>query len=239
MYAQLGARSALVNGCRDLPSRIELRCDGKVVHLPETTASIIILNINSYAGGSKLWAVEERGRGQGVAGRPSLQKLWAFERSRDGNYDTFLDYYEDNEEREEEGSTLPSQLSSFTGRTPSIHDGILEIVAVEGVLHLGQIHLGLSQALSVTQCRELQVRTLSSLPMQVDGEPWKQPPSEITVKQHNQAAMLRPSTPDELAVAETLSEVNKVITAAQRRGVISLGQAQVLMSDITKFKQIP
>ncbi|CAM9951780.1 unnamed protein product, partial [Hapterophycus canaliculatus] len=54
-YAQLGVRSALVRACHDLPSRIELRCDGKLVPLPQTTASIIACNINSYGGGSKLW----------------------------------------------------------------------------------------------------------------------------------------------------------------------------------------
>lgn len=34
LYAQLGARSALVRACHDLPSRLELRCDGQLVELP-------------------------------------------------------------------------------------------------------------------------------------------------------------------------------------------------------------
>ena len=38
MYAQLGARSGLVRACHDLPSRLELRCDGRLVEQPgETT----------------------------------------------------------------------------------------------------------------------------------------------------------------------------------------------------------
>lgn len=36
LYAQLGVRSALVRACHDLPSRIELRCDGQLVDLPGT-----------------------------------------------------------------------------------------------------------------------------------------------------------------------------------------------------------
>lgn len=36
LYAQLGVRSALVRACHDLPSRIELRCDGQLVDLPRT-----------------------------------------------------------------------------------------------------------------------------------------------------------------------------------------------------------
>ncbi|CAM9229849.1 unnamed protein product, partial [Ectocarpus fasciculatus] len=74
LYAQLGVRSALVRACHDLPSRVELRCDGQLVQLPATTASIIACNINSYGGGSKLWAVEERNR-RTWAGRTSNHPL--------------------------------------------------------------------------------------------------------------------------------------------------------------------
>lgn len=34
LYAQLGVRSALARAYRDLPARLELRCDGRLVELP-------------------------------------------------------------------------------------------------------------------------------------------------------------------------------------------------------------
>lgn len=48
MYAQLGARSGLVRACHDLPARLELRCDGRLVELPgETTRGVPPLAIRS------------------------------------------------------------------------------------------------------------------------------------------------------------------------------------------------
>lgn len=41
LYAQLGVRSALVRACHDLPSRVELRCDGQLVDLPGTVRALV------------------------------------------------------------------------------------------------------------------------------------------------------------------------------------------------------
>lgn len=43
LYAQLGVRSALVRACHDLPSRIELRCDGQLVDLPGTYTAVYVV----------------------------------------------------------------------------------------------------------------------------------------------------------------------------------------------------
>ena len=39
----------------DLSKVIEMECDGKKIEIPAGTQGIIVLNINSYAGGSKIW----------------------------------------------------------------------------------------------------------------------------------------------------------------------------------------
>ncbi|CAM9813637.1 unnamed protein product [Ectocarpus sp. 6 AP-2014] len=329
LYAQLGVRSALVRACHDLPSRIELRCDGQLVDLPATTASIIACNINSYGGGSKLWAVEERNR-RTWAGRTSNHPLsypqsqqqrttmWGFDT---GGLAAAVGNPEAASPRGGGGGELPrtpavaaavavgenTRLRRFrtrlggggigregmgSGRPPplaavsveggsageegswggggaagessdsdegrwekprdsrgssskrresktSFHDGVLEVVAVEGVLHLGQIQLGLSRALAVAQCREMQVKSSATLPMQVDGEPWKQPPSEITVKLHNQAAMLRPATTTERAVASVLNDVSAAIHGAEEDLVINERQARTLLSRIRRSTRLP
>ncbi|CAM9927441.1 unnamed protein product [Discosporangium mesarthrocarpum] len=307
MYAIGGARSALDRACRDLPKRLELRCDGEVVHLPETTASIIILNINSFAGGSKLWAVQEREklvkRGKQY---PKQRYSW---RARSGkkvqdvrqapggqvpDQDSGGRDYTGDGVDEGDGGGAPSkgavskvrvervggakraEGSSRGGRKhggvrdgpsggvggravrgpwrvpspggsgfkdPSFKDGMLEVVAVEGVLQLGSIQLGLSKAKSITQCREVEVRTFADLPMQVDGEPWKQPPSEITVKLHKQAPMLRKPTDDERAAAEIVSQANllfkNIVDQAEKRGDIKPSQARMLTRDLGRLHHIP
>ena len=54
-YGMIGVRTLLLGWSRDLSQCCQLICDGEVVKIPEGTQSIIILNINSYAGGMKMW----------------------------------------------------------------------------------------------------------------------------------------------------------------------------------------
>ena len=39
----------------DLSQAIEMECDGKPISIPQGAQGIVLLNINSYAGGSHLW----------------------------------------------------------------------------------------------------------------------------------------------------------------------------------------
>jgi Diacylglycerol kinase accessory domain len=55
VYAATGARNIISRNCKDLGSSLKLECDGTVAAVPDDTESIIVLNINSYAGGAKLW----------------------------------------------------------------------------------------------------------------------------------------------------------------------------------------
>jgi Diacylglycerol kinase accessory domain len=50
-----------------------------------------------------------------------------------------------------------------------IDDGLLEVVAVTGALHLGQIQVGLGAGHPIAQCNELKITTTRKLPMQ--GKP--------------------------------------------------------------------
>ncbi|KAL7064199.1 hypothetical protein AAHC03_05386 [Spirometra sp. Aus1] len=64
---------------------------------------------------------------------------------------------------------------------PTHYDGLLEVVGICGVLHMGQIYSGLRTGIRLAQAAHLKIILKSELPIQVDGEPFIQPPGQLTV----------------------------------------------------------
>ena len=73
----------------------------------------------------------------------------------------------------------PEKDEKFT--KPNHWDGMLEVVGVQGVVHLGKIQSGLRSAIRIVQGSHIKIHMTCEVPVQVDGEPWIQPPGDITV----------------------------------------------------------
>ncbi|CAL8462241.1 g1772 [Coccomyxa elongata] len=112
----------------------------------------------------------------------------------------------------------------------SFCDGVLEVCGVYGSWHLGQLQVGLSRAIRLAQCRSVRITALEALPMQIDGEPWHQPPATLDISLKGQAFMLRriESGP----VAAVARAVSDVLESCETRNVISAAQRHTLTAEI-------
>ena len=61
-----------------------------------------------------------------------------------------------------------------------------QVCGVHGSWHLGQLQIGLSRPIKLAQCRTARVTLLEAIPVQMDGEPWHQPPATMEVSLHGQ-----------------------------------------------------
>uniref|UniRef100_A0A0X3PW72 Diacylglycerol kinase n=2 Tax=Schistocephalus solidus TaxID=70667 RepID=A0A0X3PW72_SCHSO len=64
---------------------------------------------------------------------------------------------------------------------PTHYDGLLEVVGVTGVVHMGQIFSGLRTGTRLAQGEHIRISLKTDIPVQVDGEPWIQSPGQIVV----------------------------------------------------------
>ncbi|XP_027136381.1 diacylglycerol kinase theta isoform X3 [Larimichthys crocea] len=73
-----------------------------------------------------------------------------------------------------------SEADGRHGR-PSIDDGLLEVVGVTGVVHMGQVQSGMRSGIRIAQGNYIRLTVSKPIPVQVDGEPWIQPPGHIII----------------------------------------------------------
>ncbi|KAG5453981.1 Diacylglycerol kinase theta [Clonorchis sinensis] len=75
---------------------------------------------------------------------------------------------------------------------PTHYDGLLEVVGISGVVHMGQIYSGLGSGIRLAQAGHLKILLKTELPIQIDGEPFIHPPGQIVVlRSALRAIMLR------------------------------------------------
>lgn len=112
----------------------------------------------------------------------------------------------------------------------SMCDGKLEIVAVGGSWHLGQLTVGLSRAERLRQGRKIVVRTAEALPMQIDGEPFVQPAGKVSMTLRGQSRVLR--RVENKPIAKLMRAVEDALESAADKGIISVAQHDALAGEL-------
>ncbi|XP_028406762.1 diacylglycerol kinase epsilon-like [Dendronephthya gigantea] len=79
----------------------------------------------------------------------------------------------------------------------SFSDGKLEVCGLYSSFHIARMHVNLADPLLLGQAHEVKitVKEKRKLPMQIDGEPWEQGPSVVTISHLNQTMMLTSDIP--------------------------------------------
>eukprot|EP00117_Sycon_ciliatum_P007516 scpid36203/ scgid2956/ Diacylglycerol kinase theta; Diglyceride kinase theta len=76
-------------------------------------------------------------------------------------------------------------------KPPSMNDGLLEIIGVQGVMHLGQIQGGMRGGIRLAQGSDITFQFSAPIPVEIDGEPFRQPAGICHVLQGSTVQMLR------------------------------------------------
>ena len=206
-----------------MPDEITLIADGVEIPLPADSQGIILLNIDSYAGGVPLWSHGDRKRRtQGRVRRHSEGDILEYasdannssgvdENVSEGDFDTaqfarVLDYDE--------------KLAKVTAcdSPSSCQDGLLDVVSIKGIFHMGQIKVGLSRAQLICQCSDVAIKLKKKVPVQIDGEPWKQSSCTIRVRRKKDPAIMLHRAAAEGGGVET--EMAELLDWAEDRQII-------------------
>ncbi|EQC41931.1 hypothetical protein SDRG_00784 [Saprolegnia diclina VS20] len=146
--------------------------------------------------------------------------------------------WHDNDVDNEYTFTQPHGQQRFFGPA-SMQDGLLDVVAVTGTLHLGQLQVGLSKAIRLCQCKHIEIKLLERLPIQIDGEPRMQDACAIDISFFHQAFMLGKTIEERDTVARQVAET---LDWAGHSKIITWTQRDILLAEIVrrvKSKSLP
>ncbi|XP_071826748.1 diacylglycerol kinase beta-like isoform X3 [Apostichopus japonicus] len=176
-YFEFGTSETFQATCRNLHEDIDIMCDNVSLDLGSGAPmeGIAILNIPSIYGGSNIW-----GDTPSEKKRRKLAKR--VQRRREGD------------SHSSSGITQSDVDLMFAEQ--SIGDKLIEVIGIENALHAGQVKAGIrSSGKRLAQCSTVTIRTRKRFPMQIDGEPWLQPPCTINITHKNSTPMLRGPPP--------------------------------------------
>ena len=108
---------------------------------------------------------------------------------------------------------------------------MLDVVAVNGSLHLGEVNVGLARPIPLCQGKEITIESTSSVAMQVDGEPWTQKPCKIAVKYKSHAHMLRKTVDTN---GEAALRMQELLNWASDNNLLVETQHQALLREMSR-----
>ena len=99
--------------------------------------------------------------------------------------------WHDDADADASSSSSAAAFSSSAFSPSRKDDGVIEIVAVSGALHLGQLNVRMATPVRIAQARDVSIELKRKLPVQVDGEPWLQRRGRLDVRLHDCFRMLK------------------------------------------------
>ncbi|XP_052834651.1 diacylglycerol kinase theta isoform X7 [Drosophila gunungcola] len=122
--------------------------------------------------------------------------------------------------------------------TPNHYDGMLEVVGVTGVVHLGQIQSGIRTAMRIAQGGHIKIHLNTDMPVQVDGEPWIQSPGDVVVlKSALKATMLKKTKSKRRNTEPHISPAVLSVSVAQQGSGSASGSVSVSGSPQSQSQQ--
>ncbi|XP_033163734.1 diacylglycerol kinase theta isoform X5 [Drosophila mauritiana] len=122
--------------------------------------------------------------------------------------------------------------------TPNHYDGMLEVVGVTGVVHLGQIQSGIRTAMRIAQGGHIKIHLNTDMPVQVDGEPWIQSPGDVVVlKSALKATMLKKTKSKRRLTEPHISPAVLSLSVAQQGSGSGSGSVSVSGSPQSQSQQ--
>ncbi|XP_065166588.1 diacylglycerol kinase 1 isoform X4 [Atheta coriaria] len=172
-YFEYATSEQFAASCKNLHEDIEIICDNVSLDLANGSPlqGIALLNIPYTHGGSNLWGEHLSGSRR----KKSIKK----------------------KKKQKELSTHSFNSIDLSVAVQDIGDGLIEVIGLENCLHMGRVRTGLTASgRRLAQCSSIIIKTKKTFPMQIDGEPWMQPPTTITITHKNQVPMLMAPPPD-------------------------------------------
>eukprot|EP00917_Polyrhabdina_sp_WS-2016_P024463 GHVP01052943.1.p1 GENE.GHVP01052943.1~~GHVP01052943.1.p1 ORF type:complete len:566 (+),score=95.49 GHVP01052943.1:1028-2725(+) len=262
VYGEVGLRNWLRrNPLEFRKSGFRLSCDDAEVTFPdEDIQGIILINVPSFAGGPNLWPnthleeTERRGKvrrsysqhqtatvkSDSTSCSPSKRKFdksiprpSRSKKSRGSAEDTMSQTIDTmSYDRRQFTSFRSHKLNRFKWLPQSYSDGIIEVVGVRNIYHLGQAQVGIQDPIKLCQGQRIKIEIPVPVPVQLDGEPIIAEPCFLEVSLCRRTFAL---APNELLTnsAKPMEGVLQALDEAETTGVITKEQKSLLVGTIS------